>query len=64
MLGVSAATVSPMTDVRTAVESAVTQLVDEHVPPLWRRRALAYVPMVVDRIAAAVEALKGGSVDR
>lgn len=61
----SPATVSPMTDVRTAVEEAVTQLVDEHVPTLWRRRALSYVPMVVERITAAVEALKGGgSVDR
>lgn len=60
----SAATVSPMTDVRTAVDETVRQLVDEHVPAPFRRRALAYVPMVVDRIAAAVEALKGGSVDR
>jgi hypothetical protein len=46
-------------NVREAVEGAVRQLVDEHVPRAFRARALAYLPLVVDRITAAVETIRG-----
>jgi len=52
-----------MANVREAIEREAKKLVDEHVPRLWRSRALIYVPLVVDRITAAVELFQKGDAD-
>jgi hypothetical protein len=45
---------------RERVEADVQQVINTHVPRLWRQRAAIYVPMIVDRIVAIVEELSGG----
>jgi hypothetical protein len=46
---------------RERVQADVQQVINTHVPRLWRQRAAIYVPMIVDRIVAIVEELSGGT---
>lgn len=44
---------------RTRAEAFVAREIETHVPRLWQARARLYLPLLVDRLVAFVEAVTG-----